>query len=1256
MRRILRKLPFFHHQPPISLPYRSVVIMSTKRPVNLEKMVEKILIYSNDNIHQNIEQLNFAVDYLRERRLQRRDASNFAVAAFRAVCEMDKEIGVEFGYSIFEKNPDERGLRSLISHLWSLDRPEEALEVLKKLGSSDWKREKLEKLIHWISRKSLTEQGNKSKSKDIHLQKKIDSLGKDLNFNRIELLEELNPEKIRKLTVACILDEFSYNSFKFESNFVQLSVDSFIEELESSNPDMLFVESAWRGKDDRWGSKVGHASSELVEILQWCKNKNVPTIFWNKEDPVHFNSFLNVAKLFEYVFTTDFDCIHRYKMALNHNRVYYLPFAFQPKLSNPIEKYDRKSGVCFAGAYYHKYPERCKDLSEILSAISEFGDLDIYDRNFGKEIEEFMFPEEFHEYIIGTLPFEEIDVAYKGYQYGLNLNSIKQSQSMFARRIFELIGCNTFVISNYSRGLRLLFGDYVISSDNKSEIIVKYNNLNQGNGNLSRVKLASLREVFQNHTYGIRFRYILSKVSDFDSVFDQVPVLMLCSVESLEEFEIAQSIFNRQKYGNKRMIIHNKSGIDFGEMKLDAVKVYDNEFTTAIKDYDDSSLFVSVLKLNNYYGSNYIIDLVNALTFSDSNIITKSSFYAKKEGKIVAKNLDSIYSYVDSFNPFCSLINKNLLFEQSLLDITETGFNNPLLESTRIFSIDEYNFSTSNNLTKAEIDLVEAKIELNSGIGYRNLIKMAEEIIPDKIEESINFFSSVKFYEELCDSKNEFVKVDYIDGKTRLTSNLGDGKHTYLYWPELMTPDELGFSEGVGKFYFETSPGLRLMLAVVFTDSNGKKIDSSLALSNSNMTVKLPSEHCMVKIGIRVYSGGTADINTLDMGHRDLSPVKVIGTSNVLILTNHYPSYDDIYRNGFIHSRVREYNRSNLRADIFKLREGEHIHFSEFEGVDVISGSSVALNRLMKSQKYDKILVHFLDEAMWGILKNYVGEIEILVWVHGSEVQPWHRRIFNYDTENELTKAKIDSEKRMKFWVPLLQNIPNNLKFIFVSDYFAKEVMEDTGVSIPEEKYEIIHNPIDIEMFNYVEKEASQRFKILSIRPYASKKYANDLTVNAILELSKSKLFKNLEFLLVGAGKLFESTLEPLRKFDNVKIHEGFLTHSEIADLHKEYGIFMTPTRMDSQGVSRDEAMSSGLVPITNSVTAIPEFVDDSCGVLADGEDYKSMAKGILNLIKNEEKFCQMSINASNRVRNQSSTETIISKEINLIRSKKGGN
>ena len=100
----------------------------------------------------------------------------------------------------------------------------------------------------------------------------------------------------------------------------------------------------------------------------------------------------------------------------------------------------------------------------------EFGFLEIYDRNYGLDVEEFKFPRNFKN-SSWNLPFEKIDLAYKGYDYGLNLNSIKQSQSMFARRVFELLASNTLVVSNYSRGVRLLFGDHIICSDNKAEVL-----------------------------------------------------------------------------------------------------------------------------------------------------------------------------------------------------------------------------------------------------------------------------------------------------------------------------------------------------------------------------------------------------------------------------------------------------------------------------------------------------------------------------------------------------------------------------------------------------------------------------------------------------------------------------------------------------------------------------------------------------------------------------------------------------------------
>ena len=69
--------------------------------------------------------------------------------------------------------------------------------------------------------------------------------------------------------------------------------------------------------------------------------------------------------------------------------------------------------------------------------------------------------------------------------------------------------------------------------------------------------------------------------------------------------------------------------------------------------------------------------------------------------------------------------------------------------------------------------------------------------------------------------------------------------------------------------------------------------------------------------------------------------------------------------------------------------------------------------------------------------------------------------------------------------------------------------MEDLEITFPEDTYEVIHNPIDTNLFNFDEKDIQQRFKILSIRPYASRKYANDLSVNAVLALSKKDFFKD---------------------------------------------------------------------------------------------------------------------------------------------------
>ena len=184
--------------------------------------------------------------------------------------------------------------------------------------------------------------------------------------------------------------------------------------------------------------------------------------------------------------------------------------------------------------------------------------------------------------------------------------------------------------------------------------------------------------------------------------------------------------------------------------------------------------------------------------------------------------------------------------------------------------------------------------------------------------------------------------------------------------------------------------------------------------------------------------------------------------------------------------------------------------------------------------------------------------------------------------------------------------------------------MEDLGFRLPESHYEVVHNPIDTDLFAYHPKSTEQCKKILSIRPYTSRTYANDLSVKVILALTGKPYFKDLEFRMIGDGKLFDEALAPLRGYSNVYIEGLYLTQAEIAAFHREYGISLCPTRMETQGVSRNEAMSSGLVPITNAVAAIPEFVDDSCGILAPSEDAEAMAHGIARLFAKPDTFASL--------------------------------
>lgn len=370
-----------------------------------------------------------------------------------------------------------------------------------------------------------------------------------------------------------------------------------------------------------------------------------------------------------------------------------------------------------------------------------------------------------------------------------------------------------------------------------------------------------------------------------------------------------------------------------------------------------------------------------------------------------------------------------------------------------------------------------------------------------------------------------------------------------------------------------------------------------------------------------------------------------------LLVANAYPSETKIYSNAFLHTRVKAYQEQGLDVEVVIL--STRVVFDEqFDGVTVKYLDENQLADYVNTHHFETIMFHFMNLKMFEALKMFEREQRIVIWLHGFEAEPWYSRYYNFTETNktfltQLERKDTHYEKQKEMFKALYQM--DNVTFVFVSRSY-KELYVDPYIGVVPERYHIIPNLINTDMFPYYKKDGNARFSICNIRPYTAKNYANDITRDVILALSKKRYFNQLQFHLYGDGKLFKELTAPLKKFNNVHLNQGFVKPSDISLVHQESGIYLGPTRHDSQGVSLCEAMCSGLVPISNDIGAIAEFVEHGkTGFLARRDNVQDMVDYIERLINDEALFLQMSDYAHRSIVNLLNKERIVNKEIEVI-------
>ncbi|WP_431695620.1 glycosyltransferase [Kocuria rhizophila] len=285
---------------------------------------------------------------------------------------------------------------------------------------------------------------------------------------------------LRDLSVAVIADEFTTRALQPSVAVTVLERATASEQIVTDPPDIVFIESAWNGNGGTWHRGVGHYSdsedADLAAVIATCNEHGVPTVFWNKEDPVHFQRFRSAALRCDHVFTTDADLISRYvedaraQPGSKVQSVSSMTFFAQPAIHNPLAGSAASDPTfAYAGTYYGaRYPERSAQLARLLEAASHHG-LTIYDRQLAVADSPYHFPAALRDHVRGAIPYQDVVASYASHIGHLNANSVSGSPTMFSRRVVEVASSGGVVLSTSSRAVDETFNGCIPATNDASE-------------------------------------------------------------------------------------------------------------------------------------------------------------------------------------------------------------------------------------------------------------------------------------------------------------------------------------------------------------------------------------------------------------------------------------------------------------------------------------------------------------------------------------------------------------------------------------------------------------------------------------------------------------------------------------------------------------------------------------------------------------------------------------------------------------------
>lgn len=405
------------------------------------------------------------------------------------------------------------------------------------------------------------------------------------------------------ISIAIIADEFLFDAYKDMADFQYITPDNYRDYI--NKVDFLLVASAWRGLHNEWRlmATEGTENNRIVhECIEAYKSAGKTVVFYSKEDPPNYEHFLPIAKKCDVIFTSCVEKVEDYKLDCKTDNVHVMEFCINPVFHNPIGICNdyRTDGVFFAGSWMIKYPERIIALEKMLDGVLETdNELIIADRNFSQNNLTYFFPRKYYPYIVKEIPHDYLQKVHKLYSWAININSITDSETMFANRVYELQANGVLMLSNYSVGVEKKFPEVIIVNKKQQvkQVLNKY----------------SHEEMYEHQIAGVR--RVMTGETNYDRICSLLEILHF-QVErtSRSILVVADYVTEKVRTMFESQSLENKELISFEELDKEEYYKYD---------------MVARWNSQDQYDRYYLEDMANGFKYTACDYITKESYYMR---------------------------------------------------------------------------------------------------------------------------------------------------------------------------------------------------------------------------------------------------------------------------------------------------------------------------------------------------------------------------------------------------------------------------------------------------------------------------------------------------------------------------------------------------------------------------------------------------------------------------------------------------